>query len=47
MRFFVEMTIFFSVYIGVIFIRIIVLWVRISPRGFWTKAHKFLVNVTE
>jgi len=48
MGFFVELVIFFlRVYIGVIFIRIIISWVRINPGGFWVRVYKFLVDITE
>jgi len=48
MNIFTELVIFFlRVYIGVLFIRIVVLWFRISPSGFWARAYKFLVDITE
>jgi len=48
MRIFVELVIFFlRVYIGVIFVRIIISWFRITPQGFWARVYKFLVDITE
>lgn len=48
MGFFVELVIFFfKVYIGIICVRVITSWFRINPRGFWIRAYKFLVDITE
>ncbi|NQT67841.1 MAG: YggT family protein [Actinobacteria bacterium] len=48
MGFFVELVIFFfRVYIGIICVRMITSWFRISPVGFWIRAYKFLVDITE
>lgn len=48
MGFFVELVIFFfRVYIGIICMRIIISWFRINPGGFWIKAYKLLVDITE
>lgn len=48
MRFFIELVIFFlRVYIGMICMRVIISWFRINPGGFWIKAYKLLVDITE
>ena len=48
MKIFIELVIFFlRVYIGILFIRIVVSLFRISPTGFWARAYKFLVDITE
>lgn len=48
MRLFIELVIFFlRVYIGIICIRVIISWFRINPSGFWIKAYKLLVDITE
>lgn len=48
MGFFIELVIFFfRVYIGIICIRVIISWFRINPGGFWIRAYKFLVDITE
>ncbi len=48
MRIFVEVVIFLlRVYIGIIFIRMIITWFRINLTGFWNRANKFLFDITE
>jgi len=48
MGFFIELVIFFfRVYIGIICIRVIISWFRINPGGFWIRAYKLLVDITE
>jgi len=48
MRVFIEVVIFFlRVYIGIIFIRIILSWLKINLTGFWNRANKFLFDITE
>ena len=48
MRIFIELVIFFlRIYIGVMFVRIIISWFRITPQGLWAKVYKILVDITE
>lgn len=44
----IEILIFFlRVYIGLIFIRVVLSWLRINPTGLWRRANKFLFDITE
>ncbi len=48
MKIFIEIFIFFlRVYIGLIFIRVILSWLRINLTGLWRRANKFLFDITE
>jgi uncharacterized protein YggT (Ycf19 family) len=48
MGIFIEILIFFlRIYIGLIFIRIILSWLRVNLTGLWRRANKFLFDITE
>jgi len=48
MGIFIEILIFLlRVYIGLLFIRVILSWLRVNPTGFWRRANKFLFDITE